>query len=145
LPVLAGGHQAVFEAVEGAEDDRDQGGVDLRLAQVGPDDVVLLLAASGTTPYVLGALQAAQQAGALTIGLSTTPARRWPQQADIGIVLDTGAEGVGQHAAEGRHGAEDRAEQLLDSVMVRMNKVFGNLMVDLRATNAKLRRARCGW
>ncbi len=141
VAVLAGGHTAVFEAVEGAEDDHDQDGVDLRLAQVGPDDVVLLLAASGTTPYVLGALQAAQQAGALTIGLSNNPGAPLALQADIGIVLDTGAELVsGSTRLKAGTAQKIALNSFSTALMVRMNKVFGNLMVDLRATNAKLRR-----
>lgn len=141
VALLAGGRQALFEAVEGAEDDPEQGAIDLRLADVGPDDVVLLLAASGSTPYVLGALQAARQAGALTVGFSNNPGTELLDQADIAVLLDTGAELLsGSTRLKAGTAQKIALNSLSTALMVRLNKVYGNLMVDLRATNAKLRR-----
>ena len=73
LALLAGGPSALYAAVEGAEDDQDRGARDLAELQPGPTDVVLLLAASGATPYTLGALAAAKSAGAITIGIANNP------------------------------------------------------------------------
>jgi N-acetylmuramic acid 6-phosphate etherase len=74
----------MFEAVEGAEDDRNKGASDLRLLYPTYNDVILLMAASGTTPYVLGALQAARTVGSLTVGIANNAARP-ADRADIGI------------------------------------------------------------
>lgn len=141
LALLAGGRPAVFEAVEGAEDDEAQGAVDVRLAQVGEDDVVLLVAASGHTPYVLGALQAARDAGALTIGLSCNAGAPVALKAHFGVVLDTGPERIsGSTRLKAGTAQKIALNSFSTALMVRLHKVYGHLMVDLRATNAKLRR-----
>lgn len=141
VSLIAGGRAALFEAVEGAEDAQEQGAIDLRLARVGPEDVVLLLAASGTTPYVLGALQAAREAGALTVGLANNPDTPLLQQADIAVLLDSGPELLsGSTRLKAGTAQKIALNSFSTALMVRLNKVYGNLMVDLRATNAKLRR-----
>jgi N-acetylmuramic acid 6-phosphate etherase len=141
LALIAGGRGALFEAVEGAEDDREQGAVDIRLHEVGPNDVVLLVAASGTTPYVRGALAAARAAGALTIGLANNPGSPLMDEAEIGIVLDTGPEMIsGSTRLKAGTAQKIALNAFSTALMVRLHKVYGNLMVDLRATNAKLRR-----
>jgi len=91
VALLAGGNGAMFAAVEGAEDDAGQGMADLAALGIGPHDVVLGIAASGSTPYVLGALRAARAAGALTLGLANNPHAPLLAAAEIGILLDTGA------------------------------------------------------
>ena len=137
--LIAGGAGAMFVAVEGAEDDAKQGAKDLRAVNVGPHDVVLLLAASGGTPYVLGATQAAKAAGALCIGFANNPQAPVTQQADIGITLDTGTEVISGSTRLKAGTAQKIALNTFSSaLMVRLNKVYGNLMVDLKATNAKL-------
>jgi N-acetylmuramic acid 6-phosphate etherase len=139
--LLAGGQGAMFQAVEGAEDDATLGAQDLQSVHVGPHDVVLLLAASGTTPYVLGALQAAREAGALTIGFANNPGSPLAGQADIGITLDTGSEIIsGSTRLKAGTSQKIALNTFSSSLMVRMHKVHGNLMVDLKATNAKLLR-----
>jgi N-acetylmuramic acid 6-phosphate etherase len=139
LALLAGGERAVHVAVEGAEDDAEQGAHDVRQASVGPEDVVLLLAASGATPYVLGALVAAREAGALTIGIANNPGSPLATGAAIGITLDTGHELVSGSTRLKAGTAQKIALNTFSSaVMVRLDKVYGNLMVDLRPTNAKL-------
>ena len=137
--LLAGGASAMFVAVEGAEDDRAQGGVDLLSLGPGPNDVVLLLAASGGTPYALGAAEAARAAGALTVGIVNNPGALLAAATDIGIVLDTGPEVIsGSTRLKAGTAQKIALNTFSSSVMVRLNKVYGNLMVDVRATNAKL-------
>ncbi len=139
LAILAGGPSAMFVAVEGAEDDAVQGATDLLALQPGVNDVVLLLAASGATPYVLGALQEARKAGALTIGFANNPDAPLTEQAEIGILLDTGAEVISGSTRLKAGSAQKMALNSFSSaLMVRLNKVYGNLMVDLKPTNAKL-------
>jgi N-acetylmuramic acid 6-phosphate etherase len=139
LGLIAGGEQAMFVAVEGAEDDREQGERDLQALGPGPNDVVLLIAASGATPYVLGALDAAKSAVALTIGFANNPDSPLAQAADIGVTLDTGHEIVsGSTRMKAGTAQKIALNTFSTALMVRMNKVYGNLMVDLKATNAKL-------
>jgi N-acetylmuramic acid 6-phosphate etherase len=139
--LLAGGDGAMFVAVEGAEDDAEQGGADLRELQPTAQDVVLLIAASGSTPYALGALAAARAAGALTIALANNPGAPLLAGAEIAVLLDTGAEVISGSTRLKAGTAQKIALNTLSSaLMVRLHKVYGNLMVDLRATNAKLRR-----
>lgn len=139
IGLLAGGADAMFTAVEGAEDDATQGARDVQSVGVTANDVVLLLAASGATPYVLGALQAARSAGALTVGFANNPNAPVTHQADIGITLDTGREVISGSTRLKAGSAQKMALNTFSSaLMVRLNKVYGNLMVDLKATNAKL-------
>jgi N-acetylmuramic acid 6-phosphate etherase len=139
VAVIAGGAGAMFVAVEGAEDDRAQGAADLAALKPGPHDVALLLAASGGTPYVLGAMEAARAAGALTIGFANNPGAPVTAQADIGITLDTGAEVIsGSTRLKAGTSQKIALNTFSSALMVRLNKVYGNLMVDLKATNAKL-------
>jgi N-acetylmuramic acid 6-phosphate etherase len=139
LALLAGGRQALYEAVEGAEDNREQGAADLRAHGPSPNDVVIVLAASGTTPYALGALRAARDAGALTIGIGNNPGTPVTTEAEFGITLDTGPEVIsGSTRLKAGTAQKITLNTLSSAVMVRLNKVYGNLMVDLKPTNAKL-------
>jgi N-acetylmuramic acid 6-phosphate etherase len=141
IGLLAGGEQAMFAAVEGAEDDFDQGAADLRAIDTRPNDVVLLIAASGSTPYALGALGEARAAGALTIALANNPGAPLIEQAEIGILLDTGAEVIsGSTRLKAATAQKIALNSFSSALMVKLHKVHGNLMVDLRASNAKLRR-----
>ena len=139
VAILAGGADAMFKAVEGAEDDRDKGARDLLALAPGKDDVVLALAASGTTPYVLGAIEAARGVGALTIGIANNPGAPVARDAEFGIILDTGNEIISGSTRLKAGTAQKIALNTISSaIMVRLNKVYGNLMVDLKPTNAKL-------
>ena len=139
LALLAGGRRAMFGAVEGAEDDLEPGAADLVATEPTPNDVVLLLAASGATPYVLGALRAARAAGALTVGFANNVDAPIANQADIGVTLDTGSEIISGSTRLKAGTAQKIALNTFSSaLMVRLNKVYGNLMVDLKPTNAKL-------
>ncbi len=141
LGLLAGGQSAMFEAVEGAEDDSAQGAADLRALTPTCHDVVLLLAASGSTPYVLGALVAAKESGALTLSLANNPDSPLARDAEIGITLDTGSETISGSTRLKAGTAQKIALNTLSSaIMVRLHKVYGNLMVDVLPTNAKLHR-----
>ena len=141
VALLAGGTKAVFEAAEGAEDDARQGALDLNATSAGPNDVVIALAAAGTTPYTLGALRAARAAGALTIGIANNVDAPLTGEAEIGITLDTGSELIsGSTRLKAGTAQKITLNTFSSSVMVRLNKVYGNLMVDLKPTNAKLTR-----
>ena len=139
VALLAGGTKAVFEAAEGAEDDAAQGAIDLNATDAGPNDVVIALAAAGTTPYTLGALRAARTAGALTIGIANNVDAPLTHEAEIGITLDTGSELIsGSTRLKAGTAQKITLNTFSSSVMVRLHKVYGNLMVDLKPTNAKL-------
>jgi N-acetylmuramic acid 6-phosphate etherase len=139
VALLAGGQEAMFVAVEGAEDDFEQGAADLKQVDVSANDVVLLIAASGFTPYVLGALQAARAAGALTIGFANNPDAPVAKDAEIGVTLDTGPEVIsGSTRLKAGTSQKIALNTFSSALMVRLHKVYGNLMVDLKATNAKL-------
>jgi N-acetylmuramic acid 6-phosphate etherase len=141
VALLAGGERAVYEAIEGAEDDREQGAADVIDAGVNANDVVLLIAASGGTPYVLGALHAAQKLGALTIGFANNADAPVAREAEFGITLDTGSEIISGSTRLKAGTAQKIALNTFSStVMVRLNKIYGNLMVDVKPTNAKLMR-----
>lgn len=137
--LLAGGERALFVAVEGAEDRADAAVADLQGLAPTANDVVLLIAASGTTPYAIAAAGAARAAGALTIGFANNPGTPLLTACEIGITLDTGSELISGSTRLKAGTAQKIALNTFSSaVMVRLNKVYGNLMVDLRATNAKL-------
>lgn len=141
LALLAGGASAVTGAVEGAEDDFEQGVADLLAVAPRPNDVVLAVAASGRTPYVLGAMRSARAAGALVVGLANNPDSPVANEADIGVTLNTGSEVIsGSTRLKAGTAQKIALNSFSSAVMVGLNKVYRNLMVDLRPTNAKLRR-----
>ncbi len=141
IALLAGGMRAVTLAVEGAEDDEPQGAADLLAVQPTANDVVLGIAASGRTPYVLGALRGARAVGALTIGIANNPDSAVALAAEIGITLHTGAEVIsGSTRLKAGTAQKIALNSFSSAVMIGLHKVYGNLMVDLRATNSKLRR-----
>jgi N-acetylmuramic acid 6-phosphate etherase len=139
--LLAGGAAALSSPDEGAEDNRDQGAADLRAVNPLTHDVVVGLAASGATPYVLGALGAAREAGALTIGVANNPDSPVVAAAEIGITLDTGSEVIaGSTRLKAGTAQKIFLNTLSSAIMVRLHKVHGNLMVDVVPANAKLMR-----
>ena len=140
VPLLAGGERAMFRAVEGAEDDAALAEADARAAGIGADDVVIVLAASGATPYALGVARAARAAGALAIGIANNPGAPLVAACDIGITLATGFETIAGSTRLAAGTAQKIALNTLSTaMMVRLGKVHGNLMVDVQPTNAKLR------
>ena len=141
VSVIAGGVAALVRAVEGAEDDRKRGAEDLLAVKPTRNDVVILLAASGATPWTRGAIETARSAGALTIGIGNNAEAPVALEAEIGILLETGSEIISGSTRLKAGTAQKIALNTLSSaVMVLLRKVYGNLMVDLKATNAKLRR-----
>lgn len=141
IALLAGGQQALLRAVEGAEDQTDQGAADIRGLNVEPNDVVILLAASGGTPYTMGALDEARRLGALTIGIGNNPGSPVALKAQCGVILDTGSELIsGSTRLKAGTAQKITLNTLSSSIMVKLNKTYGNLMVDLKPTNAKLKR-----
>ncbi|RJQ85875.1 N-acetylmuramic acid 6-phosphate etherase [Amycolatopsis panacis] len=135
----AGGTQALREAVENAEDDAEAGEAALAAA-VRPGDFVLGLAASGRTPFVLGALAAASRADARTGLVSANPRAAKPMGVDVLIAVATGPEAI---AGSTRMKAGTAQKMILTAfstaTMIKMGKTYSNLMVSMRATNAKLR------
>ena len=137
--LLAGGERALFVAVEGAEDSREGAVADIAVAGVNASDVVLVLAASGTTPYAIAAAETARAAGALTVGFANNPGAPLLAACDIAVTLDTGPEVISGSTRLKAGTAQKIALNTFSSaVMVRLHKVYGNLMVDVRASNAKL-------
>lgn len=139
LACIAGGREALWRAVEGAEDDLEAGKRDLLALHPTTHDVVIAIAASGTTPYPLGVVAAANEVGALTIGIANNPQTPLVQHSQIGIVLETGPEVISGSTRLKAGTAQKIALNAFSSaLMVRLGKVYGNLMVDVQATNAKL-------
>ena len=137
--LIAGGDPALTRAVEGAEDDATAGQKAVADAGVGAGDVVVALAASGTTRFTLYATMAARSAGALTVAIANRPAAPLLAAADHPILLETGAEAIAGSTRMKAGTAQRAALTLLSTLlMVRLNRVYDNLMVDVQATNAKL-------
>lgn len=136
---MAGGPSALLRAVEDAEDDAESGGREIA-DSVKPGDVVMGLAASGRTPYVAGALRSARVVGASTMLVTANPATPLGSEVDVLIAVDTGPEVV---AGSTRMKAGTAQKLVLNAfstaVMVRLGRTYSNLMVDVVATNAKLR------
>lgn len=137
IGLIAGGKEAMFRAKEGAEDDAGQGGRDvLRLA--GKKDFVIGLTASGITPYVLGALKAAQKIGCHT-ALMACNKKADTAHADIFIYLPTGPEALnGSTRMKAGSATKMALNAITTGAMARAGKVYQNLMVDVRPTNQKL-------
>lgn len=137
--IIAGGPAALTEAIEGAEDSAQAGGRDLEAIDVGMRDVVVGITASGSTPYVLGALASARDKGATTVGLSCNADSPVAQAADIPITVVVGPEVLAGSTRLKAGTATKMVLNLLSTgAMVRVGKTYGNLMVDLKASNAKL-------
>ena len=138
--VIAGGPNAVFSAVEGAEDRADDGAVELRRRGVGENDTVVGIAASGVTPFVTGGLGYARQQGASTIMISCSPAVEQSVAVDVRIAASVGPEVItGSTRMKAGTATKMILNMLSTAVMVRLGKTYGNLMVDLRPRSAKLR------
>jgi N-acetylmuramic acid 6-phosphate etherase len=138
--VIAGGYPALLDAVEGAEDDPGQGSGQMDALEVGKSDVVVGIAASGTTPFVRGALARAQALSAHTIFLTCSdPPQDLLDQCDVTVFLRTGPEVVtGSTRMKAGTATKLALNTLTTGAMIRLGKTYGNLMVDLKATNKKL-------
>lgn len=139
--LMAGGEGALLKAVENAEDDVEDGIARIRGADVGRTDVVIGVAASGTTPFTVAALNEATARGALTIGLSNNAGAPILDAARHPILIETGEEVVAGSTRMKAGTAQKIVLNLLSTlVMIRLGRVYRGLMVHMRATNAKLRR-----
>ncbi len=139
--LIAGGQGAIMRAVENAEDSVEEGIAGIRQNQVGPDDVVIGVAASGRTPFTIAALKEARARGAQTIGISNNPDTPLLEACSHPVLADTGEEVIAGSTRMKAGTAQKVILNLLSTlVMVRLGRVYGSLMVDMRATNAKLRR-----
>lgn len=136
---IAGGAEALVRAVEGAEDDAETGEREMR-ACVRADDAVVGISASGGAPYVRAALDAARAIGALTVAVTNAPDSTLQHAAEIAVVVETGAEPLtGSTRLKAGTAQKIVLNTISTAVMVRLGKTYGNLMVDVVATNAKLR------
>ncbi|MDO6405915.1 N-acetylmuramic acid 6-phosphate etherase [Pantoea phytobeneficialis] len=137
--LIAGGHTAILQAVENAEDNNEQGAQDLRDIQFSSKDVLVGIAASGRTPYVLGALDYAKQVGAFSAALTCNPNSAMAQVADVALTPVVGPEVVtGSSRMKAGTAQKLVLNMLTTGAMIRSGKVYGNLMVDVEATNQKL-------
>ncbi|WP_391528394.1 N-acetylmuramic acid 6-phosphate etherase [Photorhabdus akhurstii] len=137
--LIAGGHQAILSAVENAEDNQQLGVNDLQALNFNAKDVLVGIAASGRTPYVLGAMAYAKSVGATVACISCNPESPMTQAADIAITPIVGPEIVtGSSRMKAGTAQKLILNMLTTGAMIRIGKVYSNLMVDVEATNAKL-------
>ena len=126
--------------MEGAEDDFDQGREDLKHIAFSPKDILVGVAASGRTPYVLGAMEYARKLGAKTVAVTCCPGSRIDREADIGIGMDVGPEVITGSTRMKSGTAQKMVLNMLSTgAMIRLGKVYGNLMVDVKPSNGKLK------
>jgi N-acetylmuramic acid 6-phosphate etherase len=137
--LIAGGQGAMFRAVEGAEDSTKLGEIDLDAIHLTANDVVCGIATSGRTPYVIGAVRHARKIGAYTLGLVCTPDSELEKEVDLVLAPIVGPEVLtGSTRLKAGTATKLALNMLTTGAMVRLGKTFGNLMVDLKATNTKL-------
>ena len=141
VALIAGGPAAVQKAVEGAEDDAGAGAADLQARALEPNDAVVGITASGRTPYVIGALRHAREVGSHTVAIVNNARSPLAGIADTAVELLTGPEVIAGSTRLCAGTAQKIALSTLSTaVMVRLGKTYGPYMIDVRATNAKLRR-----
>jgi N-acetylmuramic acid 6-phosphate etherase len=146
--IIAGGEKAMFRAQEGAEDKEENGMRDINKKRIGPHDVVCGIAASLRTPYVIGAVRRAKQRGAHTIFVTTNPRNKFDQPEytgllstiDVAICPEVGPEVI-MGSTRMKSGTAQKLvlNMITTSAMIRLGKVYENMMIDLQMTNLKLR------
>jgi N-acetylmuramic acid 6-phosphate etherase len=140
LGLIAGGEKALIHAVEGAEDDEEAAITDLQQVSVQPNDMVVGIAASGRTPYVISALAYAKSVGCKTVSLVCNPSSPMLAMVDAGICAEVGPECLSGSTRMKSGTAQKLVLNMLSTAtMVKLGKVYENLMVDVNATNKKLR------
>ncbi|MFJ6757321.1 MULTISPECIES: N-acetylmuramic acid 6-phosphate etherase [unclassified Streptomyces] len=138
--LIAGGPSAMVKSVEGAEDSPELAVADLTALEIGPDDTVIGISASGRTPYAIGAVAFARARGALTVGLSCNAGSALAAAAEHGIEVVVGPELLTGSTRLKAGTAQKLVLNLISTItMIRLGKTFGNLMVDMRSSNEKLR------
>ena len=141
--LMAGGYGAIFKAVEGAEDSKELGVQDMQNIHFSQKDVLVGIAASGRTPYVRGCMEYAKRLGAPTVAVTCCPGSELDQFADIGIAPAPGPEVVTGSTRMKSGTAQKMVLNMLSTgAMIKLGKVYGNLMVDVKPSNEKLIR-RC--
>jgi N-acetylmuramic acid 6-phosphate etherase len=141
LLLIAGGEEALLRAIEGAEDQGEHAAQLVRSHAIGADDAVIAVAASGTTPFTLACLREARSRGALTVGIANNADTPLLAEADCPVLLETGSEPIAGSTRMKAGTAQRIALNLLSSlIMIRLGRVYGGLMVDVQAANAKLAR-----
>ena len=141
--LMAGGYPAIFKAVEGAEDSKELGLQDMKGINFCEKDVLVGIAASGRTPYVLGCMEYAKELGAPTVSVTCCPGSVLDEFADIGIAPCPGPEVITGSTRMKSGTAQKMVLNMLSTgTMIKLGKVYGNLMVDVKASNEKLVR-RC--
>lgn len=139
--LLAGGAEAGARAREGAEDDEEAARAAVDGAELGREDALIGVAASGTTPYTRAAVRRARERGAFTVGLANVPDAPLLGEADVAVLLDTGPEVLSGSTRLAAGTAQKAALNALSTaVLVRLGGAYGNLMVGMRPSNEKLRR-----
>ncbi|KPI49157.1 N-acetylmuramic acid-6-phosphate etherase [Clostridioides difficile] len=137
--IIAGGNQAVFKAVEGAEDDKELGKQDIIDRGVTSKDVICGIAASGRTPYVIGAMEYAKELGCAVLSITMNPNSEMSKKADLPISIIVGAEVImGSTRMKSGTAQKMVCNMLTTASMVKMGKVYSNLMVDVKTSNEKL-------
>jgi N-acetylmuramic acid 6-phosphate etherase len=140
IAYIAGGKEAMFHSFEGAEDSHEMGGKDAVAGKISAADAVIGITASGRTPYVIGALEKAKELGASTICIINTPHQILEATSDVTICVLVGPEALSGSTRMKAGTAQKMVLNLLSTCsMVRLGKVYENLMVDLQPTNEKLR------
>ncbi|WP_405570715.1 N-acetylmuramic acid 6-phosphate etherase [Streptomyces sp. NBC_01167] len=140
LGLIAGGPSAMVKAVEGAEDSKELAAADLDGLRLTADDTVVGISASGRTPYAIGAVEHARALGALTVGLSCNADSALAAAADHGIEVVVGPELLTGSTRLKAGTAQKLVLNMISTItMIRLGKTYGNLMVDVRASNEKLR------
>jgi N-acetylmuramic acid 6-phosphate etherase len=139
IGVMAGGHAAMFRSQEGAEDSEEQAGRDVEAHHVGPLDTVCGIAASRRTPYVVAAVRRAKELGAKTIYVTTNPRSEFDLEVDVAICPEVGPE-VLMGSTRMKSGTAQKLvlNLLTTTAMVKLGKVYENMMIDLQLTNRKL-------
>ena len=139
--IVAGGMGALVQSVEGAEDNRAAAIAAIEEEEIGPEDSVIGLAASGTTPFTVAAIQAARQRGALTVSIANNADSPLLHAADYPVLLDTGPEVLAGSTRLKAGTAQKIALNLISTtVMIQLGRVYDGMMVDMIAANEKLRR-----
>ena len=137
--LIAGGREAMFQAQEGAEDHEETGREDIDALGIGPGDVVCGIAASRRTPYVVGAVERARALGAKTLFVTCNPRSQFTLDVDVAICPDVGPEPLmGSTRMKSGTATKLVLNMLSTAAMVRLGKVYENMMVDLKLTNEKL-------
>lgn len=140
IGLIAGGDAALRKGIEGAEDVREASVKELKDLKLSNLDTVVGIAASGRTPYAIGAMEYAQSIGALSIAITCNPNSEMSKYADVAIEVDTGPEILAGSTRMKAGTAQKLVLNMISTVaMINLGKTFGNLMVDLQVTNVKLR------